>query len=202
MTSEPEKGFSDVEDIKKAISAMTDDDYEQIRQFVMYDERDRRRQEAAMADTIDVLRQSGVLDAPKTAVIEPDKGLAVADVPAWVDPGTVHSRMYTGGAVVKHKKRIWLSEHRGLNHWEPGADGVDERIWRDITDEVTGKAAGDTDAVTPGAAQDGVIPFKPGLDLKAGDVVEFRGAQYRVLQPHTSASNWTPPEVPALFQKL
>lgn len=202
MTSEPEKGFSDVEDIKKAISALTDDELEMIRQFVMYDEPDRRRREAAMVDTIDTLRQSGELDAPKTAVIEPDKELSVADVPAWVDPGTVHSRMYTGGAVVKHKKRIWRSEHRGLNRWEPGAQGVDERIWRDITDEVTGKAADDTDAGTPGAAQDGAIPFKAGLNLKAGDVVVHQGVKYRVSQPHTSQSNWTPDAVPALFSRL
>lgn len=191
-----------MEDIKNAISALSDDDYEQIRQFVMYDERDRRRQEATMADTINVLRQSGELEAPKTATVDPDKELKLADVPAWVDPGTLHSKMYTFGAVVAHKKRIWRSEHRGLNSWEPGAQGVDERIWRDITDEVTGKAAGDTTAGTPGEAQDGAIPFKPGLNLKAGDVVVHQGVKYRVVQPHTSQSNWTPDAVPALFSRL
>lgn len=194
-------------ELRRSVETLTDEQLRELTDLVMYVEPRRRRQEAAMADTIDALRASGELDAPKTAVIEPDKELAVADVPAWVDPGTVHSRMYTGGAVVSHRNRIWLSEHRGLNSWEPGAPGIDERIWRDITDEVTGKDAGDTDAgdtdaSTPGAAQDGAIPFKAGLDLKKGDVVEFQGARYRVVQPHTSASNWTPPEVPALFQKL
>ena len=190
------------QELKESVSRLTDEQLRELTDLVMHDEPRRRRQEAAMAVTINVLRASGELDAPKTAVIEPDRELKLADVPAWVDPGTVHSRMYTGGAVVKHKKRIWLSEHRGLNHWEPGADGVDERIWRDITDEVTGKDAGDTDAGTPGAAADGAIPFKPGLNLKAGDVVGFQGAKYRVIQPHTSQSNWTPPVVPALFSRL
>lgn len=189
-------------ELRRTVETLTDEQLRELTDLVTYVEPRRRRQEAAMADAIDVLRQSGELDAPKTAVIEPDKELSVADVPAWVDPGTVHSRMYTGGAVVKHKKRIWRSEHRGLNHWEPGAQGVDERIWRDITDEVTGKAAGDTDASTPGAAQDGAIPFKAGLNLKAGDVVVHQGVKYRVVQPHTSQSNWTPPAVPALFSRL
>lgn len=190
------------QELKESVSRLTDEQLRELTDLVMHDEPRRRRQEAAMVDTINVLRESGELEAPKTATIEPDKELSVDDVPPWENPGTLHSKMYTHGSVVRHIGRIWLSEHRGLNSWEPGAPGIDERIWRDITDEVTGKAAGDTDASTPGAAQDGAIPFKAGLDLVAGDVVGFQGAKYRVIQPHTSQSNWTPPAVPALFQKL
>lgn len=201
-----------MQELKKAVEALTDDAFSDFYSWVTVDERDRRRAAPYQADIIAELRESGELEAPKTAVIEQDKELAVDDVPPWENPGTLHSKMYTFGAVVSHKARIWRSEHRGLNHWEPGAQGIDERIWRDITDEVTGKAAddtnaddtdaGDTDASTPGAAQDGAIPFKAGLNLKAGDVVVHQGAKYKVLQPHTSQSNWTPDAVPALFSRL
>lgn len=196
-----------MQELKKAVEALTDDAFSEFYSWVTVNERDRRRAAPYQADIIAELRESGELEAPKTATVEPDKELAVADVPAWVDSGTLHSKMYTFGAVVSHKARIWRSEHRGLNHWEPGAQGIDERIWRDITDEVTGKAAddtnaSDTDAGTPGAAQDGAIPFKAGLNLKAGDVVVHQGVKYRVVQPHTSQSNWTPDAVPALFSRL
>ncbi|CQD16008.1 hypothetical protein U2A4042630001 [Corynebacterium striatum] len=38
---------------------------------------------------------------------------------------------------MRHNGRIVRSTHKGLNHWEPSAHGVDEHIWLDITDRYT-----------------------------------------------------------------
>jgi streptogrisin C len=37
---------------------------------------------------------------------------------------------------------------------------------------------------------------------KVGDVVTYAGVSYRCLQAHTSQPDWTPPAVPALWQRL
>ena len=43
---------------------------------------------------------------------------------------------YVKGDVVAHDGRYWVSEYEGaVNVWEPGALGVDDRYWREITYE-------------------------------------------------------------------
>lgn len=182
------------------VSELTDDQLYEMLDFVRVTEPNRRRQEVEMARTVRELQDAGELPKPETTDVTKDEPKKVSDVAAWVDPGTIHSRMYHYGAVVAHKNHIWQSEHRGLNHWEPGAKDIDERIWRDITDEVT-KPAGDDPK--PGAGDDGgVKPFKAGINVKPGDVLEYQGARYEVVQAHTTADHWPPPSVPALFKKL
>lgn len=42
---------------------------------------------------------------------------------------------YAYGAVVQHGGRYWMSQLvNRTNVWEPGAPGVDERYWREITE--------------------------------------------------------------------
>ena len=62
-------------------------------------------------------------------------GESEPEVPEWqmwngVDGG------YAKGDVVQHGGRYWVSEYEGaVNVWEPGAIGVDERYWREISGE-------------------------------------------------------------------
>ncbi|CAE6412600.1 unnamed protein product [Rhizoctonia solani] len=44
-----------------------------------------------------------------------------------------------------------------------------------------------------------VNPWEPGVQYNNGDVVEFQGAQYRIVQPHRSQGDWTPDVTPALW---
>lgn len=37
---------------------------------------------------------------------------------------------YEEGAIVKHNGKLWISMYQGKNIWEPGALGVDSRIWK------------------------------------------------------------------------
>lgn len=188
-------------ELHQMVRALSDEQLRELIDLVMYSEPRRRRDQVAMADAVSKLQDSGELSKPEVTDVTTDKPTKIEDVAVWANPGTIHSKMYRLGDVVAHRNRVWESTHPGLNHWEPGAHGIDERIWRDITDELWPEEP-TSGANTPGAAQDGAIPFKAGLNLKAGDVVVYQGVKYRVVQPHTSQSNWTPDAVPALFSRL
>lgn len=64
----------------------------------------------------------------------PTGGGQTATVPAW-EPYDGVSDGYAYGAVVQHGGRYWMSQLYGAsNVWEPGALGIDERYWREITE--------------------------------------------------------------------
>ncbi len=44
--------------------------------------------------------------------------------------------------------------------------------------------------------------WQSGVAVKVGDLYRFRENLYRVVQAHTTAANWTPDTVPALFTKI
>ncbi|THG95651.1 hypothetical protein EW026_g6045 [Hermanssonia centrifuga] len=47
-----------------------------------------------------------------------------------------------------------------------------------------------------------VYQWEPETQYNNGDVVEFEGHQYQIVQPHRSQSDWTPPVTPALWARL
>ena len=111
----------------------------------------------------------------------------ILDGRPWVQPVTVG---YAKGSTVTHDGRLWRSVIDG-NVWEPGAPGVDERIWVD-----EGPADGsDPEPITaPDWAAD--------TAYAAGDVVTYNGVLYEVLQAHTSAVDWLPDQVASLYKRL
>jgi len=44
--------------------------------------------------------------------------------------------------------------------------------------------------------------WQPGTQYNFGDIVVYEGARYKIIQPHTSQSDWTPPVVPALWGRI
>ncbi|KAF8659218.1 hypothetical protein AX16_001879 [Volvariella volvacea WC 439] len=44
--------------------------------------------------------------------------------------------------------------------------------------------------------------WEPGTQYNYDDVVEYQGSKYKIIQPHRSQSDWTPPVTPALWGKL
>ncbi|KAJ7124930.1 carbohydrate-binding module family 12 protein [Mycena epipterygia] len=44
--------------------------------------------------------------------------------------------------------------------------------------------------------------WEPGTPYSAGSVVEYEGHRYKIIQPHTSQSDWTPSLTPALWGRL
>lgn len=64
---------------------------------------------------------------------DPEPGEII--VPAWV-PWDGISSNYQYGVVVTHNDKYWQNMLQGVqNTWEPGAVGVDERYWKEITKE-------------------------------------------------------------------
>ena len=41
-----------------------------------------------------------------------------------------------------------------------------------------------------------------GIQVAAGQILRYNDDIYRVIQPHTTQSDWTPDKVPALFSKI
>lgn len=150
---------------------------------------ERKRREAsplvdeARAEMVEELIANGTV----TGAVAGDNDSTIDNAPAWVDPGTDHTKMYLNGAVVKHSQTLWKSEHPFLNHWEPGATGVDYRIWMNITQ---------TDEPLPGEYSE----WNPnGHAYEVGDRLTYNGATYEVVGAHTSQSGWLPDALPALY---
>lgn len=187
-----------MDQLKTQIMGLPAEEWQDLLAWVVSTEKHRRDAlpavEAARADLVTELQDAGKLEKPDVATVEQAREQPDA-VPAWENPLTDHARMYHSGAVVTHNERVWQSTHPGLNHWEPGAHGVDERIWADITDRVKGT---EPEENTAGA----VIPFGPGLPVQEGDIIEYEGQRYRVLSAHTTASHWPPDQAHSLFQRL
>ncbi|MGV0351167.1 carbohydrate-binding protein [Corynebacterium guaraldiae] len=187
-----------MEKLKEQVQALTSDDWQELLNWIVGEERTRREAqpavEQAQAEIVRELQDAGKLSLPDALTDVEKLPEDAGDVPEWVNPGTDHSAMYREGDIVQYKGRIVRSTHKGLNHWEPGAHGVDEHIWLDITDRST------TQPEEPGTGE--VRPFAPGLDVAEGDIVSYEGAHYRVRSAHTTASHWPPDEAHALFEKL
>lgn len=188
-----------LEEVKTLAQTVPDADLLALRTWITITEMPRREAQAkveqAQAELITELQESGLIEKPAAVTVE--EAIAHPDqVPAWENPLNDRSKAYLHGHVITHLDRFYESRAIGLNSLEPGAHGVDEGIWRDITDMVTPKSAPDEN--TAGA----VIPFAPGLPVQEGDIVEDEGRRYRVLSAHTTSADWPPNESEALYQPL
>lgn len=188
-----------LEEVQKLAQTVPDADLLALRTWITITEMPRREAQAkvdqAQAQLIAELQDAGTIAKPSAVTVEEATEQPDA-VPAWVNPTTDHARMYLAGAVVAHNDCVWESRHPGLNGWEPGATGVDERIWADITSMVVPKPAPDENTAAT------VISFAPGLPVQEGDVVEHEGRRYRVCSSHTTAAEWAPNEAHSLFEPL
>jgi len=55
---------------------------------------------------------------------------------------------------------------------------------------------------TPSKTTPAATPWKPFTNYRAGDLVTYEGATYRVKEAHTSLPGWEPTALPELFQKV
>ncbi|TQE43562.1 hypothetical protein EJK80_06020 [Corynebacterium phoceense] len=186
-------------DYDEWITHITEVPEDKLRLLGIEGARERTRREAqtsaeqAQAEVVKELQDAGKLPLPD-ALTDPEELPAdTSDVPEWVDPGVDHSAMYREGDIVRHNGRIVRSTHKGLNSWEPGALGLDGRIWEDITPAETTEdpATGET-----------ITEWRPGIAVTAGMKLTYNGATYEVIQAHTTASHWLPDALPALYKKL
>lgn len=191
--------------IKSEIQTLTDSEHAQLTSWIGSTEAARRRDaktaSVAVAGAVAAMQDAGTIPKPAAATAPPTTPAEVSGVPAWVNPGTNQAKMYRKGSIVRWNGKIWQSATDGLNSWEPGAAGVYDFIWRDIT------PAPPANTITPSpATSDGTqaspIPFKAGLALTTGQFISFKGSTYKVLQGHTTQDSWPPEAAHSLFQKV
>lgn len=184
--------------IQQDIQQLTPADFQDLRLWIVSEAQRREAQplvEKAQAEIITDLRDKGVIPTPEVAKEPPKKPEEVKAIPAWSDPGTDHAKMYAKGDIVSYGGKAWQSEVDGLNSWEPGAEGVYSNVWLDIT-----PAPVET-AKQPDGSKANPLPFKAGLQLTAGQYITYQDVTYKVVQGHTSADHWAPPNAPSLFTK-
>ena len=185
--------------ILSLVPLLTDGELDDLRYHLNREEPKRREKESATAEVVSDLRGTGDIKGPAADTIEDvlagDTSTNPADYKTWQNPGTDHSKMYTYHQTVSYKGRIWTSETRNLNSWEPGT--VPSHIWRDVTDELE-EANTPVDEVEAGD----IKPFKAGVAVTPGDKVSFNGHTYEVITAHTTADHWPPDAASSLFKRI
>lgn len=185
-----------IKDIQNSISKLTDEDFSSLLQWIPTEEQRRInafQQDLGKAQVVEELRQSGDIKAPtETKLKDIEKGSQTTNIPEWVNPGTIHSNMYTYGDVVKHNNKIWVSTTNNLNSWEPGGAGVYDNVWKEVPTETvnTNTSTGNTE--TPKPATSSIPEWKTETSYKRGDKVSFQGKTYVLLQDHVSKDYWRP----------
>lgn len=180
------------------IQELESEEFEWLMGWLVTVERDRRREEAARQkaemEVIGSLVEAGTLDGPE-ATTEEAAAEAPGSIPAWVDPGTDHTKMHRPGAVVAHNERVWLNmvEDR-LNHWEPGGKDVHPHIWLDITDRLARPEADEDgpQAEAPDGSRERPYPFEVGRSVKRGDDITYNDTLFRMEQDHTMVGHYLP----------
>lgn len=77
----------------------------------------------------------------------PEDETPVETYPAWYRHDGIGPKPWQDGSICIHNDRYWLS-HVNDNVWEPGALGVYENIWEDITDQVLAEQNNVTEEAT------------------------------------------------------
>lgn len=175
-----------MQQIQDQVSALSRDEFSTFLSWVVSVEKPRRDAQPAVDEAntklITDLQEQGKLDTPEAAQQAPETPEQVESIPAWVDPGTDHTRMYHQGDVVRHDGKVYISRHVFLNSWMPGAFGVDSRIWEDITpapiDEETGEPQ--------------IIAWGVGQEVQPGDLRTHDGQTWRAKVEHVTHEGWPP----------
>ena len=198
--------MTDLTALRVQIAALNEVDYQEL--FVWMGTTEKARRDAAplvqeaQAELVQDLQDAGKLPAPEAAHVD-EQGQVTGSIPAWVDPGTDHAKMYRFGDVVRHKGKVVRSTHRGLNHWEPGTLGLDGRIWEEITEPISVPTApGEVTVVIPpdsGAAPAFKQPTGGHDAYKVGDRVAYKGV---VWESTINANVWAPDAYPQGWKRV
>ena len=170
------------------LTALADEDLTGLYRACLAEQERRRRLIDLPAQVEQMTRQ--YLDA-RDGTHPTEQAETLADVaawPVWVQPTGAHDS-YPAGWIVKHGGGLYQSLI-AANVWEPGGEGVPAGLW----EKVTAGAAGEAPTTTTAPAWDG-----GGHSYKVGDLVEYQGTVYRVVQAHTSQAAWTPTAAPSLW---
>ena len=176
-----------IEQVKQQVQQLPPQAWQELSAWMMHDERIRREQESAKAELIQQLQEEGTIPRPEFTTME--QATSEGAIPAWVDPGTDHAKMYPEGAVITHNGKTWLSVTSALNSWEPGTENG--LTWQELT---TGEGVEGT--VDTGVAEF-VHPTGVHDAYQKGTQVTYNGAVYEslidanVYSPTAYPTGWT-----------
>ena len=170
--------------IAASLPQLTDREFLELRGGLIPDEARRRETAPAVAETM----QTVFKEHPELDPAAPDKRTGKRR--EWRQPLGAHDA-YKPGAVIKHNGKLWVNVLDVMNVWQPGVHG-----WAETTEDEQ------ADNPVANEPEPEAVPFKPGMELKAGDVVTYNGHEYKVIQPHTSAAHWPPDAAHSLFSRL
>lgn len=199
--------------IQDQIQTLSEGEFDELKAWIVTTETDRRAAlpavEEAQTEVVEQLREDGKL--PPLGVPTDAEAMANPDsIPAWENPGTDHAKMYTAGMVVRHNGRVWRSATTNLNSWEPGAPGVYDFIWEDVTDQYTTPDTDDEDTEEStddepeeSSPEERVPEFKQPTGAHdaygQGDRVTYHGATWESTIP---ANVWSPDTYPQGWKKI
>ncbi|PSA79190.1 hypothetical protein [Corynebacterium diphtheriae] len=171
-----------LETLKKEIMGLEDPDFDILLRWAGGEEYNRRKAtplvNAAQAEVVKALQDEGKLTKPD-ALTDPEKlPEDLTDVPEWANPHTDHAAMYRRGDIVRVGEKIYQSQFDGLNHWQPGGEGVLPTVWLDITPipKITDEAGHEVEAGTV----KNPIPWRAGIELHEGQFTTHGGKLYKV----------------------
>ena len=168
-----------MDNIKQAIAELDAAGFAHLTSWITTTERSRRNTLAAVHRREDEIATG--YHAVQGTLNTDDEATA----PQWVQPVGAHDA-WPVGALVSHAGHVWRNTAGVVNVWEPGADGPVPTWTR--TDD--------------GEGGDGVdVPlWRAGVNYITGEVVAYEGADYRVIQDHTSADHWRPDQTASLYE--
>lgn len=202
--------------IQDQIQALPDSEFVELKAWIVTTETDRRAalpavEEAAREAKAEVVAEVAEKLAEKDTKLKPPAKAdeKVRPWKAWhpLDTAThfYYSDLATNGG--KTWRNVLDDTRKQPNVWEPNSPGIDERYWIEVVDTTsTGAGKAPTNETTPAeTTPDGTrehpYEFKAGLNVKPGEFVTYQGALFKVVQGHTTASHWAPPDVASLFTK-
>ena len=127
--------LADIQHKVKKLYAMGDLTEEQLDELMALTQQ-MADPEAERPETVKMLRELSERLSAVEKKLATDDG-AVEEQPKydkWVRPVAGLSDDYQYGAITAHIGKVWRSEFKGQNVWEPGAPGT-ENIWVEITPE-------------------------------------------------------------------
>lgn len=198
-----------IDQIKTNIQQLEEQDFQVLRNWVLFDEVKRREalpaREDAEVELIKDLAEQGEITRPEVATEEAAiNGDGI--VPPWVDPRGRKSQAYMRGGAVLFEGRIYINRADGLNDNRPSAP---DSGWELHNPPKEDAPQPEPEAPTDGEAEDQAPEEAPGApawrepqsknDVYAtGAVVTHKGTQWR----STVDSNRTEPGADDSWEKL
>lgn len=179
-------------EIQDKIEKLAPEDFKDLQAWVMVIEAKRRESLKAKTEVIVDLQSTGELPKPDV-VTEEEASKDVESIPNWVNPFTIHSKMYRKGDVVKHNGKVWISTTPILNSWEPGGVGVYENVWKELTIQAVGETSGgESPYGTPDGTKENPLPWEVGKNYTTGQYITLDGVTYMIVQNLTAMAHYRP----------